>query len=123
MRSFLFGLMCWFATEQVCQMERCYSDCLCRISTTNNNPKNPQFCRPLVKGGGFRKKTGGIVFNKALDLRPIIECKQNVSQSLSQLPLTALFTKESRAVRWVWNVDLQPNKCNKEPVLLKIIGL
>ena len=26
-----------------------------------NTPKNPQLCRPLVKGGGFRKKTGGIV--------------------------------------------------------------
>ena len=35
------------------------------------------------------------------NLQPNIVCKQNVFQSLSQLPLTALFTKESLAVRWV----------------------
>ena len=85
--------------------------CLHQISATNNNPKNPQFCRPCVKGGGFRKKTGGIDLDEGLtlakqpdlqaNLQPNIECKQNVFQSLSQLPLTALFTKESLAVRWV----------------------
>ncbi len=39
-------------------------------------------------------KTGGIVVKK-FDLKPNIVYKQNVFQSLSQLPLTALFTKES----------------------------
>ena len=39
-----------------------------------------------------------------------IVCKQNIHQSLSQLTLTALFTKESLAVRLVYNADLQLNK-------------
>ncbi|MDY4586000.1 MAG: hypothetical protein SPC84_03890, partial [Oscillospiraceae bacterium] len=34
------------------------------------------------------------------NLQPNIVCKQNVFQSLSQLPLTALFTKESLAL-WI----------------------
>ena len=81
--------MCRFATEQVCQMERCYSDCLCRISTTNNKPKNPQFCRPLVKGGGFRKKTGGIGLGTikwfASELIAKYRIQTKYFQSLSQL--------------------------------------
>ena len=56
MRSFLFGLMCWFATEQVCQMERCYSDCLCRISITNNNPKKSAILPPFGKGRWFSQE-------------------------------------------------------------------
>ncbi|MDY4585434.1 MAG: hypothetical protein SPC84_00965, partial [Oscillospiraceae bacterium] len=42
-------------------------------------------------------------------------------QSLSQLPLTALFTKESLAIRLVINADLQLNKCTKESLVLWIV--
>ena len=43
-------------------------------------------------------------------LKVSIVYKQNIHQSLSQLTLTALFTKESLAVRLVYNADLQLNK-------------
>ena len=48
------------------------------------------------------------------NLQPNSVYKQNVFQSLSQLSLTALFTKESLAIRSVYNADLQLNKRTKE---------
>ena len=48
------------------------------------------------------------------NLQPNSVYKQNVFQSLSQLALTALFTKESLAIRSVYNADLQLNKRTKE---------
>ena len=45
----------------VSRLRGCLASWLHQISVTNNSPKNPQPCRPLVKGGGFsRRKTGGI---------------------------------------------------------------
>ena len=44
-----------------------------------------------------------------------------LNQSLSQLTLTALFTKESLAIRSVWNDDLQANKYIKESLILWIV--
>ena len=58
----------------------------------------------------FVRKIGGIDLDEGLtlikqpvlqpNLQPNIVCKQNVFQSLCQLPLTALFTKESLAL-WI----------------------
>ena len=64
----------------------------------------------MVKGGGFRKKTGGIDFDEGLTLvqqpnlqanfqpklLPNIVYKQNVFTISQSATLTALFTKESR---------------------------
>ena len=77
-----------------------------------NISKNPQPCRPLVKGGGFSlEKLEGLTLVRKSDLQanlqPNIVYKQNVFQSLSQLPLTALFTKE----RADYN-----NKCNSKKI-------
>ena len=71
-----------------------------------NISKNPQTCRPLVKGGGFRKKTGGIDLGKTIRFTTEYTCNRisyinkmfPISQSAA---LTALFTKESLATRWV----------------------
>ena len=43
-----------------------------------------------------------------------------ISQSAT---LTALFTKESLAIRSVKNADLQPNKCTKESRVLRIVRI
>ncbi len=50
------------------------------------------------------------------NLRPNIVYKQNAYQSLSQLTLTALFTKESLAIRLVKNSDFQPNIAYKQNI-------
>ena len=56
-----------------------------RLQQQINTPKSPQFCLPCthrawhVKGGGFRKKTGGIDFNKIFCSYPNIVHKQNTS--------------------------------------------
>ena len=51
----------------------------------------------------FARKPEGLTFIKQpvlqANLQPNIVYKQKVFQSLSQLPLTALFTKESRKMR------------------------
>ena len=47
--------------------------------------------------------------------------RAEIIQSLSQLTLTALFTKESLAIRSVWNDDLQANKYIKESFALWIV--
>ena len=89
---------------------------------------------PLCKGRWFfARKTGGIDFGKELtlvqqpdlqlNLKPNIIYNQNACQSLSQLPLTALFTKESLAIRSVRSADLQPNKCNKESLFCGLFEL
>ena len=44
------------------------------------------------------------------NLQPNSVYKQNIHQSLSQLMLTALFTKESLATRSGYEADLQLNK-------------
>ena len=56
-------------------------------------------------------------------LLPNIVYKQNVFQSLSQLTLTALFTKESLAIRLVKNADLHLNKRTKESRVCGLFGL
>ena len=62
--------------------------------------REPIFCRPLVKGGGFSlEKPEGLTLIQQPNSQLNIVYKQNVFQSLSQLPLTALFTKESLAIR------------------------
>ena len=46
-------LHCARGAGGVSRLRGCLATCLHQISATNNNPKNPQFCRPLVKGGDF----------------------------------------------------------------------
>ena len=53
-------LHCARGAGGVSRLRGCQTTCLHRISAKNNSPKNPQHSRPCVKGGGFRKKTGGI---------------------------------------------------------------
>ena len=89
-------LHCARGAGGVSRLRDCRTTCLHQISVTNNSPKNPQFCRPCVKGGGFSlEKPEGLILIQQPNLRPNIVYKQNVFQSLSQLTLTALFTKES----------------------------
>ena len=59
-KSIIPWLHCARGAGGVSRLRGCKATCLHQIPATNNNPKNPQLCRPLVKGGGFRKKTGGI---------------------------------------------------------------
>ena len=69
-----------------------------------NISKNPQPCRPLVKGGGFRKKTGGIGFDEEwtfikqpvlqANLQPNIIYNQNVPNLSVSYADSSLYQRE-----------------------------
>ena len=65
MQGELAALADWGVVLQVVYILSSYQKGVCyrfyfKLWQQSNNPKIPQFCRPCVKGGGFRKKTGGI---------------------------------------------------------------
>ena len=46
-------LPCARGADGVSRLRGCLASCLHQISATKKYILNPQFCRPLVKGGGF----------------------------------------------------------------------